>query len=317
MNRLLIVLMLLGALVPPVPGWQLVARDDFDGPLPAHWSAYDGDPTCCAATFWRPGQVTTQGGLLKVTSSRQPDGSWLSGGLSAAGWPDAVRTYGRYEARIKLDRGVGVSGVALLWPVANHWPPEIDYFEVWGKDPGRGTDTMTAHRAADNVQQAVVYHGDLSGWHTVAVDWLPESITYEVDGAVVGAVTDRSLIPAEPMWPAFQTHVELCQDVCPNASTPSSVSLWIDSLAIYRPIGSPSPTTTTPPRTTTTPPQTATTPPQTGTAPPPSTSTTSTPPTAVAAPPPPSPSWVPTFLGLMAASTAAGLLVLWLRRRRL
>jgi beta-glucanase (GH16 family) len=175
---------------------------------------------------------------------------------------------------------------------------------------------MTAHRIGDNGQQAVVYHGDLSGWHTMAVDWLPESITYEVDGAVVGTVTDRSLIPAEPMWPAFQTHVELCQDVCPNASTPSSVSLWVDSLAIYRPIGSAPPTTTTPPRTTTTPPQTTTTPPSTSTTTLPSTSTTTTT-TATAASPPPSPSWVPTFLGLMAASTAAGLLVLWLRRRRL
>ena len=315
MIRLLVTLMLLGATLPPAQGWQLVARDDFDGPLPAHWSAYDGDPTCCAATFWRPGQVTTPGGLLKVTSGRQADGSWLSGGLSAAGWPEAVRTYGRYEARIRLDQGVGVSGVALLWPVANHWPPEIDYFEVWGKDPGRATDTMTTHRVGDNVQQAVVYHGDLSGWHTVAVDWLPESITYEVDGAVVGAVTDRSLIPNEPMWPAFQTHVELCRDVCPNASTPSSVSLWVDWLAIYRPIGSPPPTTTT---TTTTPPQTTTTPPQTTTEPPPTsaatTVTTSPPPVAAA---PPSPDWVPAFLGLIAASLAAGLLVLWLRRRRL
>ena len=316
MIRLLLTLMLFGATLPPAQGWQLVARDDFDGPLPAHWSAYDGDPTCCAATFWRPGQVTTAGGDLKVTSSRQADGSWLSGGLSAAGWPDAVRTYGRYEARIRLDRGTGVSGVALLWPVANHWPPEIDYFEVWGKDPGRGTDTMTAHRAGDNVQQAVVYHGDLSGWHTVAVDWLPTSITYEMDGAVVGAVTDRSLIPNEPMWPAFQTHVELCRDVCPNASTPSSVSLWVDWLAIYHPIGSSPPATTTPPQTPT--PQTTTTPPQTTTEPPPTsapTSVTTSPPPVAAGPP--SPDWVPAFLGLMAASLAAGLLVLWLRRRRL
>ncbi|MFI9382384.1 family 16 glycosylhydrolase [Kutzneria sp. NPDC052558] len=312
MIRLLVALMLLGSTLPPASGWQLVARDDFDGPLPAHWSAYDGDPTCCAATFWRPGQVTTEGGDLKVTSSRQADGSWLSGGLSAAGWPDAVRTYGRYEARIRLDRGTGVSGVALLWPVADHWPPEIDYFEVWGKDPGRGTDTMTTHRAGDNVQQADVYHGDLSGWHTIAVDWLPTSIQYEMDGAVVGTVTDRSLIPTEPMWPAFQTHVELCRDVCPNASTPSSVSLWVDWIAIYRPIGSPSTSTTTPPPTTTTPPQTTTGPPTTT----PSTSVPTSPPPVVAAPPP-SPDWVPPFLGLIAASAAGGLLVLWLRRRRL
>ena len=312
MIRLLVALMLLGSTLPPTPGWQLVARDDFDGPLPAHWSAYDGDPSCCAATLWRPSQVTTEGGDLKVTSSRQADGSWLSGGLSAAGWPAAVRTYGRYEARIRLDRGTGISGVALLWPVADHWPPEIDYFEVWGKDPGRGTDTMTAHRAGDNVQQAVVYHGDLSGWHTVAVDWLPTSIQYEVDGVVVGAVTDRSLIPAEPMWPAFQTHVELCRDVCPNASTPPSVSLWVDWIAIYRPIGSPSTSNTTPPQTTTTPPRTTTEPPTST----PSTSTTTSPPPVVAAPPP-GPDWVPPFLGLIAASAAAGLLVLWLRRRRL
>jgi beta-glucanase (GH16 family) len=39
----------------------------------------------------------------------------------------------RYEVRMRADLGQGVSIVALLWPVENVWPPEIDFVEDGGK----------------------------------------------------------------------------------------------------------------------------------------------------------------------------------------
>ncbi len=239
--RLLLVIALL-AWVPALPGaasaqqWRLVAEDDFSGSLTPHWSAYQGSPACCQATTWASSQVAVRDGRLVLTAQRDQDGRWIAGGVSAAGWPAAVRTYGKYVARIRVDKGEGISAVALLWPRSNAWPPEIDYYELSGADGDRTQETATVHKGPDDAKQQSVYQGDLTRWHTVAVEWLPSSITYFVDNKVIGEVTDPSFIPHEPMWPAFQMQVQQDADGKAVVAATGPVHMDVDAFDIYAPV---------------------------------------------------------------------------------
>ena len=219
--------------------WQLVAKDDFNGSLAPHWSVYQGSPSCCQATTWATSQVAEQDGRLVLSTVRK-DGKWISGGVSAAGWPAMVRTYGKYVARVRVDKGAGVSAVALLWPKSNVWPPEIDYYELSGQDADRTQETQTVHRAPDQAQLRSVYQGDLTQWHTVSVEWLPNSLTYFVDNRLVGRVTNPSYIPHQPMWPAFQMQIQQNSAGQPLASGSGPVRMYVDWFAVYAPV-SPAP----------------------------------------------------------------------------
>jgi licheninase len=239
LRAVLAVVVLFGLGVQPAGAtqqWRLVADDNFDGSLAPHWSAYHGTPSCCPETTWNPSQVTEQDGRLVLTSVRGPDGAWVTGGVSAAGWPAAVRTYGKYVARVRVDRGAGVSAVALLWPKSDHWPPEVDYYELSAQDADRTHETATVHRAGDDATRAVAYRGDLTRWHTVSVEWLPGSITYFVDGRETGRVTDVSYVPHQPMWPAFQMQVGGGDGTAVPTSGSGPVRLYVDWLAVYAPV---------------------------------------------------------------------------------
>ena len=238
--RLLLVIALL-AWLPAVPAaaaqqWQLVAADDFSGSLAPHWSAYQGSPSCCQATTWKTSEVAVKDGRLVLTAQRDQQGQWIAGGVSAAGWPQAVRTYGKYVARIRVDRGQGISAVALLWPKSNKWPPEIDYYELSGADGDRNQETATTHRAPDDAKQQSVYQGDLTQWHTVSVEWLPNSITYFVDNTILGRVTDPTYIPHQPMWPAFQLQIQQDNAGRALATATAPAHLYVDAFDIYAPV---------------------------------------------------------------------------------
>jgi beta-glucanase (GH16 family) len=239
--RLLLVAALL-AWLPVLPAaaqtqqWQLVAADDFSGSLAPHWSAYQGSPSCCQATTWKTSEATVRDGRLVLTAQRDKQGQWITGGVSAAGWPQAVRTYGKYVARVRVDKGPGISAVALLWPRSNKWPPEIDYYELSGADGDRNQETATTHRAPDDAKQQSSYQGDLTQWHTVSVEWLPTSITYFVDNKVIGRVTDPTYIPHQPMWPAFQMQIQQDAGGHAMATATGAVHMYVDAFDVYAPV---------------------------------------------------------------------------------
>lgn len=227
---------------PQAQRWTLVAEDQFSGSLAPHWSAYQGTPPCCHQTTWLAGQAVVRDGRLILTSTKRSDGTWVTGGVSAAGWPAAVRTYGKYVARVRTDRGTGVSAVALLWPLSNRWPPEIDYYELSGADGARTQETATVHRSGGDggdLKRQSVYRGDLTRWHTVSLEWLPKSITYFVDDREIGRVTDPAFIPHQPMWPAFQMQVGATgaggSSRVPVTAT-GPVSMAVDWFAVYAPM---------------------------------------------------------------------------------
>lgn len=199
------------------------------------WVSYDGRPGCCPDTLWAPARATVSGGVLHLRNQKNAAGRWLSGGVGASNWSGVARTYGRFEARMKFARGTGFSSAGLLWPKVG-WPPEMDFYEInpeWGD---RRTMMATNHwktaSGAHKLSQSW-FRKDFTQWHTVAVEWTPYRLDVILDGVRVKRERNRSRIPHQPMFPAFQTHVH--RDAAgrlPSGSTGPTLS--VDYLKVWR-----------------------------------------------------------------------------------
>ena len=159
--------------------------------------------------------VQTNGeGQLVITASKIPatqdgdlpyncfgDCQYFSGRVNTQG---KVRfKYGRLEARIQMPAGGGV------WPafwllgsniVAKSWPTsgEIDVVELRGREPNR--DIATAHGpgysgANGKTNVALAPQSLAEGFHTYAIDWTANKITWSLDGKAFHTVTPATVKP--------------------------------------------------------------------------------------------------------------------------
>jgi licheninase len=227
--------------LPPTPHWRLVGSDDFSGPLDlTRWTPYSGKPGCCADTVWDASQVVVRDGALELRNNPDSDGTWLSGGVGGWSWSAATRLHGRWDARVRMDVGGGVSATALLWPVAG-WPPEVNYFEVFETWPLRDEMAVTTHFSKDQApnQSQWIVLGDFTQGHVVSVRWTPTRLSYFVDGVRVLVETDPDRIPRTAMWPAFQTHVHRLSDGHLPELIPGqkSISMRVDWVRVYERAG--------------------------------------------------------------------------------
>jgi Glycosyl hydrolases family 16 len=216
--------------------WHRVLFDDFNhGLRPSRWGTYSGHPGGDPGGLWAPSHAVVAHGMLNLETYRDPrfGGRWVSAGVSSA--PALRQTYGKYEVRLRIDRGKGVAFVALLWPVRDVWPPEIDFAEDGGETNARDHSTATLHYGADDSQLQRTVHVNLARWHTVGVEWQPGRLTYTLDGKTWASVRSR-FVPNQPMEMDLQTQAGTCGDPyapCPDASTPAHVNAQIDWVAAY------------------------------------------------------------------------------------
>jgi beta-glucanase (GH16 family) len=173
--------------------------------------------------------------VLNLETYRDPRyaGRWVSAGVSSA--PALRQTYGKYEVRVRMDRGKGVAFVALLWPVRGVWPPEIDFAENGGETSARDRIAATLHYGSDNSQLERMLRVDLTRWHTVGVEWLPGKLIYTIDGRQ-WAVLRSTSVPDQPMEMDLQTQAGTCGDPyapCPDGATPAHVNAQIRWVAAY------------------------------------------------------------------------------------
>ncbi|WP_164519654.1 glycoside hydrolase family 16 protein [Nocardioides ferulae] len=218
--------------------WTKVATEQFAGPLDSsRWAPFQGVPGCCSDTVWSPTQVKASDGVLTLRNNPVA-GTWLSGGVGSWNWPDATRQYGRWDARIRLDAGEGISATALLFP-REGWPPELNFFEIFETWGARSQSMVTTHWL-DGGKHAVsqqTVEGDFRRWHVFSIRWTADRLVYVIDGKVVQVETDPARIPDEPMWVGFQTHAH--RDA--NGRMPQlpagrkSVRMQVDWLKVFAP----------------------------------------------------------------------------------
>jgi hypothetical protein len=181
-------------------GWTRVYCTDFRGTrLPKGWQRFSGVPKGDPVSLWARSHVSVHDGMLVLGTWRDGryGGRWTSGGVCQCGHP---MLYGAFFVRSRLT-AAGASGVELLWPHDNVWPPEVDFFESWQQG---NRNTYTDHfSVVDRVSQGWL-NANLMKWHTWGVIWRPHEIQFVIgwgtnDWEVWGTVRAKSAIPQVPM----------------------------------------------------------------------------------------------------------------------
>ncbi len=224
-----------------IPGWHQVFADDFSGTTlnTSNWYPYSGQPGGDPAGWWDASHVAVNNCLLTLKGykdSAAKSDVFVTGGIGMTA--NHAQTYGKYLVRMRADRGNGISAIALLWPQANIWPPEIDFYEDGGGN--RASMSATLHCGSDDNDNCQVER-DLSGydfrqWHTLGVEWTAGKLVYTIDGTTWATVTG-SKVPSIPMVLDLQSQsLECTQDsTCLDSSTPGRVDMQVDWVVAYAP----------------------------------------------------------------------------------
>ncbi|WP_322756665.1 glycoside hydrolase family 16 protein [Frankia sp. Cas3] len=214
--------------------WGEPTVENFDS-LSSRWYVYNF-PTS------RPRRssalVSVSGGSLKLGGATDSAGLDFGSGVSDNAFH---QKYGRWEARFRVTPGAGFGVAILLWPENGNWPRdgEVDMIEIPSAD--RHSAIQSIHNGPSNLQATHGANNDYTGWHTVAVDWLPSGLTYYVDGAATWKVTGPAYIPS-----TGPLHLTLQLDECSpgtyggfipcRESGPSEgVTLEVDWVKVYPP----------------------------------------------------------------------------------
>ena len=218
-------------------GWRRVFSDDFNGTQldPKKWGKYSGEPGGDPGGWWDPSHVVVANGMVSLLNYKDPrfGGRWVSGGMSSA--VALHQEYGKYAIRFRVDAGQGIAYAILLWPSNNTWPPEIDFAEDGGGARQLSTATVHFNPGDDQLQRAV--RADFTKWHTMGVEWTPDSLRYTIDGEV-WATVKGPFVPKMKMELDAQTQAGTCGDKyqpCPSAKTPSTVKMQIDWVVAWAP----------------------------------------------------------------------------------
>jgi hypothetical protein len=191
--------------------------------IPPNWYTYSGQPGGDPGALFAQTHVAVTNGLLTITTYQDPAfaNQWATGGICLCGIPGQV--YGAYFVRSRLT-GPGPTGVELLWPDGNSWPPEIDFNETYGP---AGATSATVHYTPANAQIHSSLKIPMTRWHTWGVIWTPTSITYVVDGRVWDRVTQVSAIPIVPMHLSLQSQTWCASGwACPTKPEAMQVA-WV------------------------------------------------------------------------------------------
>lgn len=235
------------------PGWVLDWHDEFDG------AALDRTKWRFDMGFgqWgnqeletytdRPENARLEDGKLVIEARREEFNGhhYTSARLKTAGLVE--RTYGRYEARIKIPRGQGI------WPafwmlgsdsLHTEWPKrgEIDIMENIGKEPNliHGTLHGPGYSGANGIgkPQALAQGIYADDYHVFAVEWEPRAIRWYRDGILYHTVTPAQAhddwVFDQPFYVLLNLAVGGDWPGNPDASTVLPQRMLVDYVRVYR-----------------------------------------------------------------------------------
>lgn len=204
-----------------------VLSDDFNGTQldASKWDIYQAPDASthrgiAAGTHVSDGRLALVGGLY----GGQDQGAGVISRHS--------QTFGRWEARIRSDPGAGYSATAFLWPVHMGVPEfaEIDFAEILGAD--RRSGGVFVHHGRDDQQVQRTIRADFTKWHTMAVDWLPDHVTFWMDGKRQWTYRG-SFVPKQSLMQLYLRN-EMRLGFHRTDRTPKRITMQVDWIRVYR-----------------------------------------------------------------------------------
>jgi beta-glucanase (GH16 family) len=235
------------------PGWALDWSDEFDGPVldRTKWVPETG------GNGWgndelefytaRPENVRVDGGNLVIEARREDYGGrhYTSARIKTAG--KVERTFGRYEARIKVPRGQGI------WPAfwllgadvdKVGWPRcgEIDVMENIGREPNvvDGTLHGPGYSGEHGIgKPSVLERGTYADdFHVYAVEWEPREIRWYRDGILYHTARPDTVkgdwVFEHPFFVILNLAVGGAWPGNPDATTAFPQQMLVDYVRVYR-----------------------------------------------------------------------------------
>ncbi len=191
---------------------KLVWSDEFDGdsdePNPLYWDFKEG------AHGWGNGEIQNytktrensyvSNGTLKIVAKKESNGKWTSARLVSQ--YKKSMTYGYIEFRAKVPKEKGCWPALWLLPEKNTYGSwlrsgEIDVMEasqnVWGSSV-YGTAHCRSGYGANPIVTAGREIKKRENWHTYAVNWTQEGLTWYYDGTILAEY--RNPHTSEDAW---------------------------------------------------------------------------------------------------------------------
>jgi beta-glucanase (GH16 family) len=195
--------------------------------------------------WYLPGQVKLANGALRLEAVPFPvigiNGMhfpYISGLVSSQS-PDRTLfafTYGYVEARFRVAAGAGLWSALWMLPITRESVPEIDIFETFGERP----NVLQMHVHHDLPDKPPGIRGKSftgpnfsRGWHTVGLEWTPDSLTWWVNGVQRWRITHTKHIPDEPMYLLANLAVGGTHTVAPPPGSTFPKALRFDYIRVW------------------------------------------------------------------------------------
>jgi Glycosyl hydrolases family 16 len=166
---------------------------------------------------------------------------WISGGEmhirifrgtssihSAAVVPKAADgvEYGKFIETFSVSHAdTGYKAAHLLWPTTGNHDYEVDFPE----GNLNGSICAHSHSVHQAGQASFCPDANWTGWHTSEIEWAPGSVTFYLDGRVIGRLTG-DWVPHEDMTWIIQNESAL---IGPSAAPGSWAQINIAYVAVY------------------------------------------------------------------------------------
>lgn len=241
---------------------NLIWSDEFDvdgAPNPTKWTYDLGTGADRGIPGWgnnelqfytdRPENVRVEGGMLHITARQEQfEGSgFTSARILTKGLFE--KTFGRFEASIKLPFGQGIwpafwllgddSDGTVIWPQIG----EIDIMEYRGQEPRvvHGSIHGPGYSAGNAVTRAFTLPSGRfdTRFHVFAIEWGPDFIDFFVDDTKYFSVDPGSVRGNEWVFNDNKFHIILNVAVGgsfvgpPNANTPFPQTMLVDYVRVY------------------------------------------------------------------------------------
>ena len=195
----------------------------------------------------RPENVVVEDGMLKITAIQESfmGSNYTSARILTRGLFE--RTYGRFEARIKLPWGQGIW--PAFWLLGNDsdgrvWPQigEIDIMEFRGQEPTiiHGSVHGPGYSGANPVTKSYELTNDRfdTDFHVFGIEWGPNYINYYVDDVLYNQITSED---ANGEWVFNDNSFYMILNLAvggsfvgsPNNSTVFPQTMYVDYIRVY------------------------------------------------------------------------------------